>query len=508
MRVVPTWTEPLAVAASRAVGGPLGTHALVGRSRFWTPLRVVLLFAVVVLAFGWLAKSPCLQQYRTEGDPGVLALDWRNSPQYVAMCYSDTVPLYGQEGLDQGAVPYRDPWYEKQEDGSTKARYMEYPVLTGFFQYANARLTAGWEWLAARAPVPTALPVVVYFDFSAVWLALAWLVVVWAVRMMRGARPWDAVLVALSPLAFVHIFTNWDALAVACATAGMYALGRRRPALAGALIGIGGAFKFYPLILLLPVLLTGLRRRDVRTAVVTIATAVGAWAIINLPVAVAYTTGWWEFFRLNGSRPADPDSLYFILSGLTGWAGFDGPLAAGQAPAILNIVSFGLVGLGCVGLALLTWYAPAPPRLASLAFLIVASFLLFNKVWSPQYSLWLVPLVVLALPRWRLVLAWMVVDALVWAPRMFYYLGPVKGLPPQWFFGTVLVRDAMVVLLCVLVVRSVLRPQEDPVRTRVPGGPLLAGAADRDPDWPRRRRAGTPTPVAATATAAPVAVRA
>ena len=63
--------------------------------------------------------------------------------------------------------------------------------------------------------------------------------------------------------------------------------------------------------------------------------------------------------------------------------------------------------------------APEPPRLASLAFLLVAAFLLLNKVWSPQYSLWLVPLAVLALPRWRLLLAWKTLDALVWVPRMF-----------------------------------------------------------------------------------------
>ena len=109
-RVVPTWTEPLAVAASRLAGGPLGRHALVGRSRFWTPLRVILLLAVAVLAAGWLGKAPCLQQYTTED--GTHALDWRNNRQYVAMCYSDTVPLWGIEGLDRGAVPYGDPWIE------------------------------------------------------------------------------------------------------------------------------------------------------------------------------------------------------------------------------------------------------------------------------------------------------------------------------------------------------------------------------------------------------------
>jgi uncharacterized membrane protein len=482
VRVIPTWTEPLAAAASRLVGGPLGRHAVVGRSRFWTPLRVILLLAVAVLAVGWLGKAPCLQQYST--DDGSFALDWRNSRQYVAMCYSDTVPLWGIEGLDRGAVPYRDPWIESEGTDEEQVRYMEYPVLTGYFQYANARLADAWVWAADRLPVlPTALPVVVYFDISAAWLALAWLVVVWAVRALRPNRPWDAALVALSPLVAVHVFTNFDALAVACATAGMLALARRRPLLAGALLGIGGAFKLYPLMLLLPVLLVALRRRELGTGLRTIGAGVGAFVLVNAPVALLYPTGWSEFFRLNRTRPADPDSLYFVVQYFTGWDGFDGKLADGESPAVLNAVSAALFVLCCAAICVLALRAPRPPRLASLAFLVIAAFLLVNKVWSPQFSLWLVPLAVLALPHWRLLLAWMAVDALVWAPRMYYYLTPAnKGLPPDWFLGTVVLRDAVVVLLCVLVVRSVLRPDTDPVRAVAPG--KWPGSPDIDPDWP------------------------
>jgi len=471
-RVVPTWTEPLVGTTSRVVGGPLGRHALVGRSRFWTPLRVVLLLAVAVLALGWLGKAPCLQQYGT--DDGELALDWRNGRQYVAMCYSDTVPLYGIEGLAEGAVPYRDPWLENAGTPDERTRYMEYPVLTGFFQYANARIADAWLGVAA---LPAALPVVVYFNISAVWLALAWLVVVWAVLRLRPSRPWDAALVALSPLALVHVFTNFDALAVASATAGLLAFARHRPVLAGVLLGVGAAFKLYPLFLLGPILLVGLRRRELRPAVRAAVAGVATMVAVNLPVMLAWTTGWAEFFRLNRTRPADPDSLYFVLAHFADWQGFDGPLEPGAEPVVLNLVSAGLFAACCTGVAVLAWLAPRPPRLASLAFLVVAAFLLVNKVWSPQYSLWLVPLAVLALPRWRLLLAWMTVDALVWVPRMFYYLGSdARGLPPDWFLGTVLVRDAVVVLLCVLVVRSVLRPGTDPVRV---------DGLDDDPDWPR-----------------------
>jgi len=483
-RVIPSWTEPLAVAASRVVGGPLGVHAVVGRSRFWTPVRVVLLVAVAVVALGWLGKAPCLQQYKT--DDG-LALDWRNNRQYVAMCYSDTVPLYGIERLDSGAVPYRDAWVQDPGTPTEQIRYMEYPVLTGFFQYANAQLAAVWLALVGQQSwLPTALPVVVYFTFSAFWLALAWLVTAWAVCRLRPARPWDAVLVACSPLAALHVFTNFDALAVAFATAALLAFARRRPVLAGLLLGVGGAAKVYPLILLLPLILVGVRRRDPRPVVATTLAALGTWAAINGPVALAWTLGWWEFFWLNARRPADPDSLWYIVSYFTGWPGLDGELVAGESPTLLNAVIAALFVAAGIGLVLLVRRAPQPPRLASLAFLAIASFLLLNKVWSPQYSLWLVPLAVLALPRWRLLLAWMTLDALVWVPRMFYYVGPGgRGLQPDWFLGAVVARDALVVVLMVLVVRSVLRPATDPVRAAVVP-PAVTGqewGAD-DPEWP------------------------
>jgi uncharacterized membrane protein len=494
-RVVPSWTEPLVAAASTVVGGPLGRHALVGRSRFWTPLRVLLLLAVVALALGWFGKAPCLQQY--VGDDGAATLDWRNNRQYVAMCYSDTVPLYGIERLDSGALPYRDSWIQDAGTPDEQVRYMEYPVLTGFFQYANARLADGWIALVQQMPwLPSGLPVVVYFDISAAWLALAWLVTVWAVRRLRPSRPWDAALVACSPLVLVHVFTNFDALAVGFATAALLALSRRRSMLAGLLLGIGAAAKFYPLLLLLPVVLVGLRRHDPRPAVRTTVTALLTCAVINAPVALTYTTGWWEFFRLNADRPADPDSLWYVVSYFTGWAGFDGDLAPGEVPTVLNAVVAALFLAACAGVAVLSRRAPRPPRLASLAFLVVAAFLLVNKVWSPQYSLWLVPLAVLALPRWRLLLAWMTLDALVWVPRMYYYLGPSnRGLPPDWFLATAVARDAMVVALMVVVVRTVLRPETDTVR---------AMGAD-DPDWPVRAGRAVYRPAAEPVLTGPVA---
>src|SRR5882757_2605260 len=171
-------------------------------------------------------------------------------------------------------------------------------------------------------------------------------------------------------------------------------------------------------------------------------------------------------------------------------------LPPGLTPVRLNLVALGLFALCCAWIAVLAARARRPPRVASLCFLVVAAALLLNKSWSPQFSLWLVPLAVLALPRWRLLLTWMTVDALVWVPRMYFYLGADnKGLPADPFLAVVLLRDAMVVLLAVLVIRSVLHPETDPVR---------ALGAD-DPDWPRPKRRDGPVPP--TPAAAPEAAR-
>ncbi|MGH3518278.1 MAG: glycosyltransferase family 87 protein [Haloechinothrix sp.] len=480
-RVIPTWTDPLAAAASRPVGGPLGTHAVVGRHWFWTPLRVGLLLAILTLTLGWFGKAACIQQYET-GD-GALELDWRSSRQYVAMCYSDVVPLYAAERLNNpDTFPYETMWVDKEGTPQARDRYMEYPVLTGLFQWVNAKLTEGWRSASGSGVLPGALPVVVYFNITALLLALAWLTAVWAVARTARRRPWDAAIVAISPLVIVHAFTNFDTLAVALAAGGLLAWARKRPVLAGVLLGLGAAAKMYPLFLLGPLLVLCLRAGKVRIWLGTALATAAAWAAVNLPIALLHPAGWREFYRLNSERGMDPDSLYNVVRYFSGWQGFDGPLAHGQTPVWLNTVSGALFLACCAGVAWIALSAPVRPRLAQLCFLVVAAFLITNKVWSPQYSLWLVPLAVLAIPHWRLLLGWMTIDALVWAPRMFYYLGTDnKGLPEGWFLGAVVLRDLAVLGLCVLIIRQIYRPSTDPVREDGDDDPA-GGVLDRARD--------------------------
>ncbi|RZQ65066.1 glycosyltransferase family 87 protein [Amycolatopsis suaedae] len=480
-RELPSRTDPLVRAATAPLGGPVGEHAAVGRHWFWSPLRVCLLLGVLALTLAWFGKAGCIQQYTN--DQGQAELDWRSGRPYVAMCYSDVVPLYGAEKLNEpGTFPYKTKWVENEGTPQEQERYMEYPVLAGLFQWVNAKLTEGWKNLSDGGLLPGGLSVAIYFNLSALWLGLAWLLVVWAVTKSAGRRPWDAAMVALSPLVLVHAFTNFDTLAVACAAGGLLAWARRRPVLAGVLLGLGAAVKLYPLFLLGPLLVLCVRAGRMPAWLRTAAATLGTWLAVNLPIALLYPQGWQEFFRLNNERGMDPDSLYNVVSYFTGWAGFDGPLEHGEVPVVLNAVSGVLFVLCCLGIAYVGLSAPTRPRVAQLGFLVVAAFLLTNKVWSPQYSLWLVPLAVLAIPRWRPLLAWMVIDALVWAPRMFFYLGVNnRGLPEGWFLGTVVVRDVAVVCLCVLILREIYRPARDVVRQAGVDDPI-GGVLDRAAD--------------------------
>lgn len=480
-RVLPSRTEPLVAAATQPLGGPLGEHAVIGRHWFWSPQRVGLLLATLALMLCWLGKASCIQQYTD--DNGQNQLDWRAGRPFVAMCYSDIVPLYSAERLDlPGTFPYRTSWIENPGTADAHVRYMEYPVITGLFQWVNAKLAAGWKAISDAGWLPGALPVAIYFNISAFWLSVAWLVTVWAVCRTAKRRPWDAALVAISPLVLVHAFTNFDTLATAFAASGLLAWARRKPALAGLLLGLGAATKLYPLLFLGPLLVLCARAGKLRAWAWTAGVTVTTWLAVNLPIALLFNRGWREFFRLNAERGMDPDSLYNVISYFTGWSGFDGPLAPNQTPTWLNVVVGGLFLVCCAGIAYVGFTAPVRPRLGQLCFLVVAAFLLTNKVWSPQYSLWLVPLAVLAIPRWRPLLTWMLLDALVWVPRMFYYLGvDNKGLPEDWFLGFVVVRDLAVLALCVQVLREIYRPAIDPVRLAGDDDPA-GGVLDRARD--------------------------
>jgi uncharacterized membrane protein len=449
---LPSRVDPTAWRAARLLGGPWGRHAGVPRRTWWTPVRWLLAMTIVTLMLGYAQKSPCATG------------EWIGHKQYTHFCYSDVVPLWSDERLDVGAVPYRDT-------------AVEYPVLTGAFMWLTAGLTRGVHQI-----VSSWSELVVFGLLTAMLLALCGLVVTAATAHTARRRPYDAAIFALSPLLIFHAFSNWDLLAMAFTAGAMWAWSRERPVLAGALIGLGTAAKLYPVFLLVAIGILAVRTRKFADPVWAALAAGFVWCAVNVPVAIAYHRGWWRFYEFSIDRPTERSTVWAMFKTLV-----DGSVKAGDAPywkppgvAVALALIAALVLVIVLGLA-----APVRPRLAQLAFLCVLAFLLTTKVWSPQYSLWLVPLIALARPRWRLTLVWQFTEILVWMATLTLLLGydvQTHGISYGWLMFLLVIRDGLLLAIAGLVVREMWRPWLDVVRVDGVDDPS-GGVFDKAPDY-------------------------
>jgi uncharacterized membrane protein len=449
--VRPTHDDPVARASSECIGGPVGDHA--AAHPWWTPVRVVLAVACLAMLLAMAQKTPCV------------ATEWSGEKfRYAALCYSDVPYLYTGRGFAELTVPFTD----------TGGRYetLEYPVLIGYFAYGAAVVThalSGWPDLSSRAALPAdqvfAAPGVaeeshLYFQVTAVLLAGFALLAAWFLAGTHRRRPWDAMLFAASPALILAGLINWDLLAVVAVTGALWAWSRGRPVWAGVMIGLGTATKLYPLFLLGALLVVCLRRRQLRPFAAAAAAAAVSWLAVNLPAMLYGFDQWLVFWTFNDDRGADLGSLWLV------WQQAMGTTFSADTINVVSLVWF--VGV-CVAVLLLGLLARRTPRIPQLGFLLVAGFLVVNKVYSPQYVLWLLPLAVLARPRWRDLLIWQAGEAFYFVAVWLYlggYTAPASGGGGDHVYWiATMTRVAAELWLAGMVVRDVVSPWHDPVRS-------------------------------------------
>ena len=452
----PSLSDEFVRGLSEAVGGPMGGHAATAPpNRFWTAARVVLALVCLTLSLHWVQKSPC--------QDGA----WSDFKQYRLMCYTDVLALYYAEGLSDGKVPYRD-------------HNVEYPVLTGAFMGA-----IGLPIHDIAANRPGINQGEWFWNANVVVLGGIAIASVAALLSLRRRRPWDVAMFAASPALLLTATVNWDLLAVGFAVFGMLAWARRHPVLAGVLLGLGTAAKLWPGFLFIPLLLLGARAGVRRFGAAFLASAVGVvvWLVVNLPVAFGYRAAWNTFFDLNQTRGIDWGTLWYLgvhfpfVGTLPGFNKLQGDIP------VVNYLQYGLFGVCVLLIALLIFLAPRRPRFGQVAFLVVAAFLVFSKVWSQQYVLWLLPLALLARPRWGAFLAWQAAEVLYFCAFYGELLNASgKSVFPESVFDlAALLRLVSVCVLAGYVVRDALRPERDAVRETYeddPDGGVLDGAPD------------------------------
>jgi glycosyl transferase family 87 len=408
---------------------------------------------------------------------------WNSYPrQFQDACYTDIYPLYYGEGLWAGKVPYT-------------GHPVEYPVLIGGAMQVAAWLVRNVDGMIRGRE---------FFDVTAGLLAVCAVAGVLATARALGPdRRWAALLVALSPALILNAFVNWDLIAMALATLGIAAWAARRGVWAGILLGLAVAAKFYPLVVFGPLLLLCLRTGQLREFAKAFAAAAAAWLAVNLPVMIAAPSGWATFYVFSKDRGADWGSVWYMFehSNL--------PVLGDAQLGALNLLSAVFLAAAAVAITVLALAAPRRPRLPQLCFLALAAFLMTNKVWSPQYVIWLVPLAVLARPRLWPYLLWQLAEVGyflgIWGYLIFIYrtaqggvVTGYQGISTGWYFAVLLARFLTVALLAAYVVRDILYPERDVVRAHGlddPAGGVLDRAEDRfrirlSPQGPRFSRSG------------------
>ena len=475
---VPGWTG--------RIGGPSGRHAKVTRSVWFNPVP----WTIVALVFTWVMlmarQAPCWQ---TSLDHPPNMTGW--------LCYSDIPVLFrskisiwsGTALFGNGAVGSADP-------------QLEYPVLTGGLIWV-ARWLSGL-FGATINPAADATQQMqaanMFWAVNAFLLFVCFCVLAWAhLQMGRDSasphtdgvrtRAWDALFIAASPLVMLSGLINWDLFAVALTSLGLLFWARKHPVFAGCLIGLAAAAKFYPLALIAVFFLLCFRSGRLQAWAAFLGGTVVTWAAVNLPLMIANPSAWAFFWTYNANRGPDLGSIWYVLT------------LMGIPVTNVSLVESITLTVCAVAIVVLVIRAPRRPRVAQVALLVMVAFLVCNKVYSPQYVLWLLPIVVLARP--------VVFDLLIFtcSETLYYlavwgFLDGVLGIgsgPDRLYWISVGMRVGVQIWLAARVVQDMWEPWGDPVRGPFIDDPI-GGVLNHAPDaeWFLRGSARpAPTPVAA-----------
>ncbi|MFL5961300.1 MAG: glycosyltransferase 87 family protein [Gaiellaceae bacterium] len=345
---------------------------------------------------------------------------------------------YGDAILNHGLVPYRD-FAVEYPPGAL-------PVFILPAAFGNYATAFAWEMAAC---------------------GVALVGVVAAIR--REAAFYVALTPVLAGSLILSRFDLWPALLTVSALA---ALLLERHRLGWGLLGAAVAAKLWPLVIVPLALVWSYRAGRLRAALAGLAVVTAVFA----PFALIAPHGLWDSVRGQASRPLQIESLGASLftafghpnvissHGSQNVAGHDGVAALF---ALLQVA---------VLVALWVAFARGPAtgdRLTRYAAASVCAFIAFGKVLSPQFLLWLIPLVPLVRGRRGLAATGLLTSAFVltqvWFPRRYWdYVYAFDNA------GIVLARNLVLVALLLVLIWP------DPVARRAAMPHSHPGIVNRD----------------------------
>ena len=401
------------------------------------------------------------------------------------------VPLYQSFGdrMADGDVPYRD-FRVEYPPGSLPAFLLPSLVAPdGDPVYVPELNDAARNYARAFAALMTAL-----LAATVVLTALA----LSALRATVGHAAAALALVGATPLLLGELaLTRFDALPVALTAATVAALLHGRPRLAAVALGLAVTAKLYPLLLVPLVALFVARRLGRREALMSVGITAATVAVVVLPFVTVAPGEAWFSIRAQLARGVQVESLPGSLAVALGVAadkvglgtlgvgvaeGGTGDVRSADVTGALGQVAGVVGGLAALAIVVAVWIAAwrrpgssSAGRLIRDCAAVVAAQLAFGRVLSPQFALWLVPLVPLVAGRRGRAATALLAAALVvthgWFPGLYRDYVNTRGAPETaYLLGRNALLLALLVVLVVPTLRSLLSPSRPTAAKRTNAG--------------------------------------
>jgi uncharacterized membrane protein len=294
---------------------------------------------------------------------------------YYQNKYGQFSDIRGFYGLHFSDGQHQWPFSHHSLLGSDKVAHpVEYPALTGLIM-----------WLISFLVEPSNTGYLDYYKISVTFNILLFAITTFLIKKLTSNR-W-AVLFAICPAVLYSLNRNWDIWAVLTMIWAIILFERKNTKLSAVVLAVSIAFKFFPIVLLLPIAIIYFKKSDVKGffnyAIITFL----GWLVINLPFALINFRGWSYFYEFNFQRGLGSASIFEIIN----IYGID-LMSNKFAFYFLNILIFTIV----------TFFLLRSKNVLTLAessFFVMFAFILFNKQYSMQYIIWLTALAVVAIAK-------------------------------------------------------------------------------------------------------------
>lgn len=357
------------------------------------------------------------------------------SQRFARRSFSDIGYLYRARPMGGSVVPY-------------VGAKLEYPTGIGLILYVLHTLSTSLVGFAL---------------LYAVCCVGAYLLTRRAIGRLGGSVA--AAVWAGSPLIALYLFHNFDVFVVAAGVGALVEFDRRHYGRSGMWLAVAFVTKIFPVFWLLPLVVSAARRERRAGPPLAVCAAFGITVgIVNVPFMIGSFGGWWYPYRWQSLRAPNWESIWSYVERIA--PSFDNP-------RLQSAIALGLVVV--VTVAVSSRVDGSRGRLAAACLACTVGFLVVNRVYSPQYTLWVLPFLALLPVERRWVRTLYAVELTIYA---VLFLPVVREVVDRD------ARAAVIGVLCAarlaVLVRLVVTPLRGLFRVEVAAEPALVEAATGD----------------------------